>query len=1698
VAEENEDKVEERETGRGRSVFTRRNLIIASGIAAIALVLIALLVYVSYRAGVFDDYIKGQFVAKMADIGIEFTADRFHVAASPLELVLENATFNDKLTGEKLFFIRSARLGLTVQDLFAWRTSRDITIDRSEIRGAEVWIKFDENGRSNFDNLRLIEDERGSAVNFKYESAVIDVQDSVIHFGDLSRRISANATNLAISMAPNGTLTAEGRNRYAFDISSTDGDFAYDDRKVDDIDVRIAGIADDKGAEIQRFTVNTPLGELVANGLVTDWANPRYDLNVESTVDLTQTALTFATGTALRGTGNFRGRLSGQGETYRIEGSIDSDSLMADGVYLKAVNLEATVEGTNQNYEANGNAVAEMLTFEDFQINWLKLAGNVRGSGTDFRWVGELQAAAAKTKGLTIAGLFLADAAAEYKDKELSAYAGDGRAKRLDVGDLEFADLRARSLRFSTPGGNLNLTANSATTSSLVAEDYRLNGVAGQNVRIRDFPGGTDVSVSSVRARSATIAGANVEGLTASRFDLRDRPATTDVDLTNVSASRVEAEGTVVSGVDAPSINIADTAESTIVYANRSRVARIDTGSAVLGNLNIAGIRLSIRNGTVEGRSDDIDAGDIALNRNSSLASGGKIENVRFNKPVFVVERSGRYRASADMSIGGGTIGSIALGAATASVVVNNQTVSLNNLVANVMEGSVNGAANIALDGRSPSRIDASFTSVDLSKLVALQSGRVMPFDGTATGSADLTFRGTDIRTTSGTLTAAITANAGTEANGTVPVNGNIDLIADNGLFTIRQAQLRTENSELNASGRFDLKDDQSNLSLALRSTNASEIKRVIDVTGILPDVSEQMNSLDAELAGNLTFDGTVTGNLYDPLIEGRAALDSLILKQRDIGSLAANISRTPLGLELTNGRLSERAGGSADFSISIPTGGTNNVSVKATLNSVNAGNLLAALPISLPGQLRDFNGRTSGTVDITGLPRNATGAIDLTAANGTVAGQSFDGLAAKATFSGSRINLESGEIRFGAGRLSATGNYDTSSSAFNFDVTGDQVPVGLVLGVLPSTEALPPINGTVNLTAKATGEADRPETLNISFQGTGAGVTIAENQVGDVTFSGATTNQVLTAQLAANLGGRRQTIDGTINFADESLPISVRTVFDQSPLAPYVALIPQLKGLPVDGVATGTINFGGYLRRRNDAGELVTDSSNLSGSAEFTQLSVAVEGAPLAAVEPVRVRFTPQELVIENARFAGSGSNITVTGTKAFTESGSNNLSIDGRINLNLLNLATTDTFFAGLADVSVRLVGPNSTARLTGTASTENASVAAFIGSDRLTLDRIKTRIIFTTNQAEIEEMSGYLGGGKFTASGGALLRGLDVDTFRIALNGDNVTVPLPQDFITTGDAQLDISGIRQGRSGGLLITIAGRVLASRSLYTRDIDLANILTSRPERSISSGPSTMRPPRFDIVIEGRDALVVRNNIADLTASVSLVLTGDANRPRLTGRITATGGTLLYRKDRYEVQRGVLEFPPETTEIDPIINLQAETEIAGYQIFVNLAGRLSDTEQLQATVRSSPALPSDDVVSLITTGNLSNTAGGIPTLAQTGINTAAEILTDQIFSNPIRKATDKLFGLNVFEIDPLISGQTTNPTARLTVGRQINNNLRVTYATNLSQDRNQVLALEYRVSNKLSFVAQYEQASLSNVTRRRDNFSFEIRFRRRF
>jgi translocation and assembly module TamB len=222
---------------------------------------------------------------------------------------------------------------------------------------------------------------------------------------------------------------------------------------------------------------------------------------------------------------------------------------------------------------------------------------------------------------------------------------------------------------------------------------------------------------------------------------------------------------------------------------------------------------------------------------------------------------------------------------------------------------------------------------------------------------------------------------------------------------------------------------------------------------------------------------------------------------------------------------------------------------------------------------------------------------------------------------------------------------------------------------------------------------------------------------------------------------------------------------------------------------------------------------------------------------------------------------------------------------------------------------------------------------------------------------------------------------------------------------------------------------------------------------------------------------------------------GPLDDPVVSGRITAERGTLAFRNDRYEIQRAVIDLPPRRGA-DPVLNIQAESEISGYRVLVGISGPLS---QPVTSLRSDPALPQADVVSLITTGSLASGAESSSTVAQTGLGTATSLLTDTLINAPISRATDKLFGLNRFEFDPLIAGRGgASPTARLTVGRQINRNLAVTFSTNVTGEPNQVVAVEYRVSDRLSFVAQYQQGTQDTLQTRNNNFNFELRFRKRY
>ena len=1590
--------------------FTRRHAFLATLVVGVTAIAVVLLVLFLFRLGYVDRYLAGQIKQTFANYGIRAEIRDFHATFPPQTVEMDGIELYDAQTGAQLGKIDKLRATIRIEDLYALNLRRNINLQDLKIEGFEAWVNFDEQGRSNFGNLRLPPPEPNKRILFAYSTANVEIKNGVIHYGDARHEISGEARNLEMTILPDDPSAPAESWMNTVTLNLTNSSFTYDGRPINDIAVHARGRVNQTRAEIHEVVLRSPVAEARLQGVMDDWRALRYQMNVTSTVDLTQLSDVLQPGATLRGAGNFVGTVTGQGDQFKVDGEIKSDALAADGLRLQGLNVSASGSVQGRTYEINGKAVADLLNAGDFQIDSLQLAGQVMGTGSNFRWVGELRAVAEKSYGTTLTGLILRDARAEMND------------------------------------GVLTASSSQFTANGLVASGARVNGITASDLRVRSQNNVTTATVASVKAGTISASGAQVKGVTANNIDVQNRDGVTSVVVKDVQVGATTAAG------------------------------------AEIGSLNIAGVRLSVRNRRIEGSTADIDAGTVKF-------ADGQAENVKLAKPVFVVEPSGSYRASADLSIGGGVLGSMNMGQARAAVVATNREIQFNNFSADVFKGRATGNARVAIARGGTSQVSADFNEIDIAGPLTAMAGSAVPLAGRATGRVDLTFPGTDYKLASGTVSTRLTAEAGETSEDRIPITGEVAMRANRGTFDIQQVNLQTPATKLTATGQFSFEND-SNLQVDLNSSDAAELQAVLISSGLLPEVGEQMRSYGVELAGQLAFNGNITGRLNSPNVNGRVSVGSLIVNGNEMGSLSASIAMNDREINVPEGSLEERDGGGVQFSLVKPRTGENNMKITARLDRFSARNLLALSPLSDRKELTsDTQSDISGDINISGIPDAMTGNANLTFGPGRLAGEQLQSLVARARFDGPNVYVDNVDVHLGAGHIVAKGNFNTKSKAFEFQGNAENIQLARLVA-LANRPGLPSVTGVANFTAQISGSFADDDFRNylITFNGEGRDVSINGRPTGTIALSGKTENQQLNITFTSGLLGPPQVVAANINLASPLLESSVETTFTNADLTNLFQIALPGSTVRISGRANGTIRA---------KGNLIDDDNNfslagLAGEANFTELSFRVEDVQLNATTPLVVRFTPNHIEFERTRFTGPGTNIVLDGTLATASGGPQSLTVNGDLNMRVLNGISPDFFSSGTAEVAVRINGTFEAPRVIGTASLTNASVSVLIENERWTVANLRAVLRFSANQAQIDSLTGTIGGGRVSATGGALLDGFTVSAFRVNLLGDDVTVPFPEDFRSTLDADVEIRGSSREQ------LIGGTVTLRRTEYTQDIEIADLINTRRGESIEEGAEVelARTAVFAALrVEGRNALVVRNNLADLVGSVSLQLDGPVNDPTVSGRITATSGTLNFRNDRYDITRALLDLPP-ARNADPVVNIQAESQIRGYRVIVSLTGPLS---QPQATVRSEPALPQADVVSLITTGQLSSGDTSSSILAQSEVGAATSLLTDALINAPAQRATRRLFGLTRFEINPVIGGTTgSTPAARLVLGQRISKEVTVTYSTNVTSDPNQILALEYRVSDRLSFVAQYEQASTRRLSARTNNFMFEIRFRKRF
>jgi translocation and assembly module TamB len=150
--------------------------------------------------------------------------------------------------------------------------------------------------------------------------------------------------------------------------------------------------------------------------------------------------------------------------------------------------------------------------------------------------------------------------------------------------------------------------------------------------------------------------------------------------------------------------------------------------------------------------------------------------------------------------------------------------------------------------------------------------------------------------------------------------------------------------------------------------------------------------------------------------------------------------------------------------------------------------------------------------------------------------------------------------------------------------------------------------------------------------------------------------------------------------------------------------------------------------------------------------------------------------------------------------------------------------------------------------------------------------------------------------------------------------------------------------------------------------------------------------------------------------------------------------------------------------------------------------------KLNMSYRSDPPLQSQEIIALLAVGRDPGSnptqAGAQTTYGQGGLPSGADSLIGQAISTPISSRLQRFFGVSRLKIDPHLTGTEISPQARLTIEQQISRDITLTYVTNLSEAKEQVVRLEWDMNRQWSVVAVRDENGTFGI-----DFLYKKRFR---
>jgi outer membrane protein insertion porin family len=452
----------------------------------------------------------------------------------------------------------------------------------------------------------------------------------------------------------------------------------------------------------------------------------------------------------------------------------------------------------------------------------------------------------------------------------------------------------------------------------------------------------------------------------------------------------------------------------------------------------------------------------------------------------------------------------------------------------------------------------------------------------------------------------------------------------------------------------------------------------------------------------------------------------------------------------------------------------------------------------------------------------------------------------------------------------------------------------------------------------------------------------------------------------------------------------------------------------------------------------------------------------------------------VQQLELTGSAGTIAATGEVGLAGERALNVNVDGNINAGAISVLIDRLRAEG--DTTVKLVARGTVAEpnLTGTLTLRDGSAVS--DDPNIAAENIDADVALEGRRIVLTRLTGDVNGGTLEGSGSVTLGDQGIADIDMRFATRDFAYDAPLDMRSLSDSELRIARDDEN------FVVSGRITLLEAGLTGDVNfdtglLAAMTARRTLDLTDERDSFLERLRFNVNVNTATPILVDNNLARAEARARLRVVGTPYEPGLTGQVTLIqGGEVRLNERRYEVERGVITFVDER-RIFPSFDLLLDTTAGHYDIDIAVTGTPGDT---QTTLTSDPNLPEPDIMAMLVTGRTLDDMRG----------EEFEVAREQVLSylagrvgNTLGRGLQEATGLSEVRIEPTLIANETDPSARLTLGQDLTDELKLVYSTDLTNSSDQIWMAEYDVTRRF----QTRGVRQSDASYRVD-FQHDVRF----